>query len=378
MPEAGFVEWAIARSGSIIDLGVDPLDYNTLSGHRWTEAPTLAAVGFRLHLAPTDTAVRQRWLEGIGRLMTRDPVPADRNSFFFSPLILLGLATGARSAETTDPSPLGWLRETMDTHANQLPFSTIWTRMLVLIAAKEVGAQSVALGSFSHKSPLDTALLLWLYLSDLQNLATTTSAGMPEVCRALLETAATKEIDCQGIAEQGIFLISLHNAVVATIGGIHIHASDATQFIVTICRRFPLFVEELSKRYDQRDPFKTKDEYDLQDILRSILRLHFDDIRQEEWNPSYGGAQSRSDFLLKPERIVVETKMTRKGLNQRKLVEQLTVDKAQYRGHSDCDTLICFVYDPGLRLGNPAALERDLSDNVDGMRTLVIVSPLGL
>jgi REase_DpnII-MboI len=51
-----------------------------------------------------------------------------------------------------------------------------------------------------------------------------------------------------------------------------------------------------------------KDEYDVQDSLHALLKLHFDDVRREEWTPSYAGSQSRMDFLLKREKIVVETK----------------------------------------------------------------------
>ncbi len=157
-----------------------------------------------------------------------------------------------------------------------------------------------------------------------------------------------------------------------------LHSSNPTDFVANICRRFPLYIEELKRRYNGRESFSVEDEYDLQDLLRSTLKLHFDDVRQEEWNPSYGGAQSRSDLLLKTERVVIETKMTRTGLTQRKIVEQLTVDKAQYKSHPDCETLICFVYDPGRHLGNPSALEQDVSENIDGMRTVVVVAPQGL
>jgi REase_DpnII-MboI len=109
-----------------------------------------------------------------------------------------------------------------------------------------------------------------------------------------------------------------------------------------------------------------------------ILSLHFDDIRPEEWNPSYGGVQSRSDLLLKPERIVIETRMTRKRLGQRELVQQLIQDKAQYQGHPGYATLICFVYDPGHLLPNPTAIEHDLSGQDGGLTTIVVVSPRGL
>ena len=145
-----------------------------------------------------------------------------------------------------------------------------------------------------------------------------------------------------------------------------------------MCRRFPLLAGELGNRYSNRPALHIADEYDVQDLLRGVLQLHFDDVRPEEWNPSYGGVQSRSDLLLKPERLVIETKMTRKGLGQRELVHQLIIDKAQYQRHPDCGTLVCFVYDPRCSLPNPAAIERDLSGHDGKLATTVVISPRGL
>jgi hypothetical protein len=70
--------------------------------------------------------------------------------------------------------------------------------------------------------------------------------------------------------------------------------------------------------------------------------------------------------------------MTRQSLGQNELVKQLIVDKAQYEAHPDCRTLVCFVYDPQLRLVNPEALEHDLSGGDRELDTFVIVSPKGL
>lgn len=377
-PQAGFVEWAIAASESTIDLAVDVLDVGSLPDHRWTEAPILAAVGFRLHALHTSDTEVECWLDGMGRLMRRDPVPVDRNSFFFSPLELLGLATGARSAEPIDSSPLAWLRNTIDTHSDRLSRSRFWSRVLVSVAAEQLGVRPFAIEPSLPKDPLEIALSLWLNLLDDLTLSALTSYDAAESRKYLLEAAAVSEPELRGVAERGIFALALRDAVLAAIGDVAQHPTSRTQLLANLCRRFPLFAGELKSRYDKRAPFEISDEYDLQDLLGAILQLHFNDIRPEEWNPSYGGARSRSDFLLKSERIVVETKMTRAGLGQREVVYQLTVDKAQYRTHPDCDKLICFIYDPDLRLTNAAALERDLSDSVQGLRTMVVVSPKGL
>ena len=84
-----------------------------------------------------------------------------------------------------------------------------------------------------------------------------------------------------------------------------------------------------------------KDEYDVQDLLHALLRIFFKDIRPEEWVPSYAGSSSRMDFLLHQEEIVIEVKMTRDGLKQKELVDQLLIDIARYEKHPGCKTLIC-------------------------------------
>jgi hypothetical protein len=90
--------------------------------------------------------------------------------------------------------------------------------------------------------------------------------------------------------------------------------------------------------------------------------------------------QSRGsvDFLLKPERLVIEAKMTRRGLDQKEVANQLIQDRERYRTYPDCQALVCLVYDPSGICANPAALENDLAQsNADGPRVIVIVSPKG-
>ena len=374
-PESGFIAWAIARSGSSIELPVPPLDLDTLVDARWAEAPVLAAIGYRLNTGARAAAM-ERWLDGMYRVMARDPVPVDRNSFFFRPLELLGLAVGSQTLEPVNSSPLDWLRETINGHADRLPVTSLWSCGIASLAAQHVGANDLSTGPVNPTSPLDTALLLWLQLPERQDAL----ASLPDTsaCRQeLLKVAAVSQPQLLGEAERAIFAIALHDAVLSAVGGIELHPSRGAQFIIGLCRRFPAFIRELGTRHNQRDPFEVNDEYDVQDLLRAVLRVHFSDVRPEEWNPSYGDTQSRSDFLLKPERVVIETKMTRPGLGQRQVVEQLAIDKAKYQGHPDCETLICFVYDPGLLLRNPVAIESDLSGRAGGLRTLVVVSPQG-
>jgi hypothetical protein len=148
-----------------------------------------------------------------------------------------------------------------------------------------------------------------------------------------------------------------------------------SQLIESIFGRFQSVVVEIGRRHDNRGSLEIHDEYDIQDLLRGLLRIFFDDVRDEEWTPSLAGASARMDLLLKNEQVVVEAKMVREGLGQKQIREQLIIDKAYYRGHKDCRKLYCLVYDAEAKIENPRGFERDLTDRIDGFETWVFVIP---
>ncbi|WP_245394188.1 hypothetical protein [Pectobacterium parvum] len=53
----------------------------------------------------------------------------------------------------------------------------------------------------------------------------------------------------------------------------------------------------------------------------------------------------------------------------------MIIDIARYKSHPDCETLICFVYDPEERVANPVGLESDLERNTSDIKVKVIISP---
>jgi hypothetical protein len=117
------------------------------------------------------------------------------------------------------------------------------------------------------------------------------------------------------------------------------------------------------------------DEYDVQDLMHALLTIFFDDIRPEEWAPSYVGGSSRMDFLLKKEGIVVELKKAGPRLGAKEIGEQLLIDIERYKAHPDCKILACMVYDPSSYVKNPRGLEGELGRKREGLTVRVIVTP---
>lgn len=150
--------------------------------------------------------------------------------------------------------------------------------------------------------------------------------------------------------------------------------SNATVIIENLLSRFNLVVNQLKNRHENRDTLTIKDEYDLQDLLRSLLKINFDDIRPEEPTESHVSGSGRIDFLIKDETIGIEVKKTRVGLTDRKLADELIIDINRFEKHSKCKTLFCFIYDPDSKIKNPKSFQELKSERI---KVKVIINPTG-
>jgi hypothetical protein len=189
----------------------------------------------------------------------------------------------------------------------------------------------------------------------------------------------------QGTSFNHYGLRDLHDAIMANIDKLtwiapkkkeqNDKAKSNLTKLINLLQRFHIISRQLQHRYNNRETIIIQDEYDIQDLLHALLKTQFDDIRPEEYSPSYGGATSRMDFLLKREKIVIEVKMASNKLKDKLIGEQLIVDIQRYQSHPDCKTLVCFIYDPRGWIRYPQALENDLSKIHNGLNVVVLVLP---
>ncbi|MBO6306989.1 MAG: hypothetical protein J6M55_05735 [Paludibacteraceae bacterium] len=181
--------------------------------------------------------------------------------------------------------------------------------------------------------------------------------------------------------DQSNCLIKTLNSLIGILGAIEkiqpkVVNIDYELIISNILEHFNTCAIQLKRRHASRETLTIKDEYDVQDLLHALLKLHFSDVRPEEWTPSYAGNSNRMDFLLKEAHIAIEVKMTRDNLKDKEIGEQLIIDIAKYQQHPDVDTLYCFVYDPNAILHNPVGLENDLNKlSTDNFSVKVFVRP---
>ncbi|HUZ51782.1 MAG TPA: hypothetical protein VMU94_04565 [Streptosporangiaceae bacterium] len=369
--------WCFARSGKTAFFAAPgPAQADTA---RIDEAPILAALGYHLATdAASAGALANPWCAGAARLSERDPFPLDRMSFFFRPIELLGLAVGAAAISDQDPQARQWLAQLISAGGEKLA-ATPWAAILAFQAAAVLGqpAARIDLPRPGDLSAADLAALCQLIADAIPAVsAAGIDTQLPVAQRTLLEHIAIDGIGQPDVAEAAVLHLALTEALQAQFAATPVTAPDQALSLVTeICRGFPAAARRLTHRHAGRPGLAIRDEYDVQDLLHALLAAYFDDIRPEEPAGSRAGAASRMDFLLKKQQIVVEAKMTRRGLDQRKVAEELIIDKERYRAHPDCKTLVCFVYDPGHRCINPSGLEADLTDPGAPLPTITIVAP---
>jgi hypothetical protein len=134
--------------------------------------------------------------------------------------------------------------------------------------------------------------------------------------------------------------------------------SDPLAVLENLLRRLPLVARQLRWRQTDRPPFRIEDERDLEDMLRALLPLHFDQIRLESRTPSYSPG-TRTDLLLASPQIAISSKCVRPGISPEQLAGQVAEDAAYYwRNSATPRTLVVLVYDPENRLTHPRAMEQ--------------------
>lgn len=150
-------------------------------------------------------------------------------------------------------------------------------------------------------------------------------------------------------------------------------SAPCIDFMVDMLRRLPHAARSLQLRRHGRDGLSVVDEYDVQDLAESALRLMYADVRPEERGPSSAGSSSQIDLLVKAERCAVEIKVTRAGRAEKHLKPEVLVDIHDYQHHPTVSTLVVLVYDLAGTISNAEGFEQDLSRSEDQLDVRVVV-----
>lgn len=150
---------------------------------------------------------------------------------------------------------------------------------------------------------------------------------------------------------------------------------QAKHKVENILTHFHVATKPIGDNKNKVTPFKMDNEYYVQAFLESLLKLQFDDVRREDPTPIHAGSSTKIDFILFQDKIGIEAKRTREGLDDAKLGRQLIDDIEHYKEHPSCEVLYMFVYDPEEYIKNPHSLENDLSKKRENMDVKVFIMP---
>jgi len=140
-----------------------------------------------------------------------------------------------------------------------------------------------------------------------------------------------------------------------------------------LLRRLPRVIRQLRSRHINRPAFQVADERDLEDLLRALLPIYFEDIRPESRTPTYTHA-TRTDFRIKPHGIALTIKRAPWRDCEKQLGEQLQEDVTYHEKETTCKTLVGFIHDPEGFLREPAQLELMWSKPQDRLELRCIIA----
>jgi hypothetical protein len=132
-PEVGFARYVYSATGDPLPFHDDAGDWPV--GERLDLAPALASAGYLLASGRGGASLTpQMWIEGLDRLSGREAFTADRLSFAYRPLEVLGIALGAASYPAIETNLLSWLTAVIE-RLRQEVVADPWTDLLHETAA---------------------------------------------------------------------------------------------------------------------------------------------------------------------------------------------------------------------------------------------------
>lgn len=124
-----------------------------------------------------------------------------------------------------------------------------------------------------------------------------------------------------------------------------------------LCSRISRAARVLKHRSHGKPPFEVADEYDVQDLLHSLLRGYVKHAVKENPLPKVaGGPSSRADICIEDLGILIEVKYVRSPSDQKAIMKQLSEDMVFYTAWEHLRFLIFLVYNAD-DLSDPESLD---------------------
>lgn len=139
-----------------------------------------------------------------------------------------------------------------------------------------------------------------------------------------------------------------HRYLETQLSSVTVNNLSSYEMIKIILANFHNASKKITQERRKDHPvFRIADEYDVQDLLYTVLKCSFPKLKEEDPTPRVGAKSNKIDLILREEGILIEVKMIKESDSSEKpFVEQLKNDIQSYHTCEWLKHLTFFVYDP--------------------------------
>lgn len=331
----------------------------------------LATIGYAAHASGINEAQKQTLRHGLNWLCGRSPdIAGEPAPFFTDAVALLGLALGARFLGD-DVNTCQWMLGFVH-RAAKLPAVEAWQRCLFSAALHALGSTELPLPKDSSVADVRTALRA---RSIAPGEASREEAeGDERLTLNLLKQQAAEDLSVVRAALRLAAFSWICRSTPVIVPG-RITIPDVIHLLERVpagLRRWA-WDEKPRTKGGQARQWHIDHEYHVQDLLYFLLAPVFPDIKDEEYFPSLGQKQPRTDLFIPSMKLIIEVKFLRQTDKVTKIIDEVGSDTSLYltKG-TNYSGVIPFVWDESRRVEEHALL-RDGLRQIRGVLDAIII-----
>jgi hypothetical protein len=337
----------------------------------------LATIGYAAHAYGLNEAQIQILRQGLNWLCGRNPeIAGEPAPFFTDAVALLGLALGARFLDAEELKVTSNWMQGFVPRAAQLPTIEPWQRCFFSASLHAFGCAAVPFPKDSSVADVRTAFH-----------ARSVDSGETSKERAEADEHMTLALMKQQVADDlpvvraalrlAAFSWICRSAPVIVPGRIAIKdVSELLKGVPAGLRRWA-WEEKPRTRGGEARKWHVDHEYHVQDLLYFLLAPIFPDLKDEEYFPSLGQKQPRTDLFIPSMKLIIEVKFLRQTDNVTKIIDEVGSDASLYlKEGSDYSGIIAFIWDTSQRVEEHALLQKGLRE-IRGVLDAIVISRPG-
>lgn len=337
----------------------------------------LATMGYAAHALGLTNVLAQALRNGLKWLCGRNPeIAGEPAPFFTDAVALLGLALGARSLQGDEVAAISRWMLGFVPRAAELPAVKSWQRCLFSAALHALGSTKLPIPKDSSIADVRTALRARSVAPGEGNREE--AEADERLTLGLLKQHITEDLPAVRAALRLAAFSWIRRSAPVIVPG-RVTIQDVVQLLERVPAGLRRWVWEEKGRTKGGEARKwhIDHEYHVQDLLYFLLAPVFSDLKEEEYLPSLGQKQPRTDLFIPSIKLIIEVKFLRQTDRVTKVIDEVGSDASLYlSAGTEYSGIIAFVWDDSRRNEEHSLLQDGLCQ-IRGVLGAVIVSRPG-